>query len=83
MDGANRMNKRFQVPYSDPRWWWINSFSPICFDCVHFHGMVQRKPRCDAFPDGIPREIILSSEQKHDTPYPGDHGIQFEQYEDS
>ena len=83
MDGANRMNKRFQVPYSDPRWWWVNSFSPICFDCTHFHGMIERKPRCDAFPDGIRREIILSSEQKHDTPYPGDHGIQFEQYKDS
>jgi hypothetical protein len=32
---------------------------------------------CDAFPDGIPIEI-LKKEVVHTSPYSGDHGIQFE-----
>ncbi|MEE0264137.1 MAG: hypothetical protein UD936_00770 [Acutalibacteraceae bacterium] len=30
---------------------------------------------CDAFPDGIPRELMLRGE--HDTPFPGDNGIRY------
>jgi hypothetical protein len=32
---------------------------------------------CDAFPEGIPDEIILGGD-KHRRAFPGDHGIQFE-----
>lgn len=73
---------RFKEPYSEPRWWWPNDFSSACFSCTHFRGRVKGKPRCIAFPEGIPREIILSAKLIHDKPYPGDNGIQFEQYID-
>jgi len=33
--------------------------------------------RCAAFPDGIPRSILLSK-RDHRKPYKGDNGIQFE-----
>ena len=51
---------------------------PICMHCVH-----KEKPppeafmRCEAFPDGIP-DKIWQSEIEHTEPYPGDHGIEFE-----
>jgi len=32
---------------------------------------------CEAFPDGIPEEIAYG-DNLHLTPFPGDHGIQFE-----
>lgn len=76
------MKNRFIEPYSDPRWWWEGNFVPICFECAHFEGMVKSKPRCKAFPEGIPREIIGSRACRHDEPYSGDHGIQFKQYVD-
>lgn len=44
----------------------------ICNDCIHYH----KDATCDAFPGGIPKEIISKGE--HETPYPGDNGIQFE-----
>lgn len=43
--------------------------------------MIRRKVRCTAFPDGIPKELTLEG-TLHDTPFPGDNGIQFEQFED-
>lgn len=73
------MKKRFVKPYSDPRWWWEGKFTPVCFDCIHFEGMVEGKPRCKAFPEGIPRDL-MKQDAKHDEPYPGDHGVHFEQY---
>lgn len=32
---------------------------------------------CEAYPDGIPEEL-LTGEESHREPYPGDRGIQFE-----
>ncbi|MCX6082013.1 MAG: hypothetical protein NTW32_21000 [Chloroflexi bacterium] len=33
---------------------------------------------CAAFPEGIPKDLIYS-DKIHNAPYPGDHGITFEQ----
>ena len=74
------MPDRFKEPYSHPRWWWVNDYVPSCFNCAHFEGMIKGKPRCAAFPDGIPKDIILSKEPAHQTPYPGDHGLIFEEF---
>jgi hypothetical protein len=49
---------------------------PICSGCTHLRGDL-RDPRCDAFPGGIPNEILLSKAD-HRKPFPGDNGIQFE-----
>ena len=75
------MDTRFQAPYSNPRWWWGGDYVPVCFDCAHFQVRVHGKPRCDAFPDGIPKEMFKRG-ATHDSPIPGDHGIQFEPRED-
>lgn len=73
------MKKRFAKPYSDPRWWWEGDYIPVCFECTHFDGMIEGKPRCKAFPEGIPRDFMKKGAE-HNAPYPGDHGIQFKQY---
>ena len=73
------MKKRFEVPFSDPRWWWGGDYTPKCFECAHFQGMVDGKVRCTAFPDGIPKEVFRGS---HREPIEGDHGIQFTPYEE-
>ena len=44
-----------------------------CIHLVDGDGM-----RCDAYPQGIPDEI-LESEVDHRLPYAGDGGVQFEQ----
>jgi hypothetical protein len=53
--------------------------TPACLDCKHYHrsdsGPVAFA--CDAFPDGIPDEILLHR-NPHTAPFPGDHGLQFE-----
>ena len=46
-----------------------------CLDCKNF--INDKKFTCNAFPDGIPDEII-TGEVSHTKPYKGDHGIQFE-----
>ena len=48
----------------------------MCNDCIHNHWDFT----CDAFPDGIPRDIIYRGE--HDTPFEGDGGIRFEPKKD-
>ena len=48
-----------------------------CGDCKHFHRDKPEQYRCDAFPQGIPDEILLS-EHDHKEPFKGDHGIRFE-----
>ena len=51
-------------------------------ECVHFQGVSEgdeseQRCICTAFPDGIPDEIAYGA-NLHLTPFPGDHGIQFE-----
>ncbi len=48
--------------------------SDTCWDCVHS----RVGKTCLAFPDGIPDEL-WGAYQGHREPYPGDHGIQYEQ----
>lgn len=45
----------------------------ICHTCVHKRDVYT----CDAFPDGIPVEI-LTGDAIHNRPYPGDRGIRYE-----
>lgn len=52
-------------------------FSEVCCRCQHFAGD-SLQHTCDAFPDGIPREI-WEGRHLHNRPYPGDTGIGFEQ----
>jgi len=48
---------------------------PMCVYCKHKY---ENDIRCEAFPDGIPKEIFFTSEIDHREPYEGDNGIQFE-----
>jgi hypothetical protein len=52
-----------------------------CYRCAHWHGEQKHPESCDAFPRGIPKEILYC-EVKHDKPYPDeknpvDKGIRF------
>ena len=50
-----------------------------CDACIHLNRESSYNPmRCDAFPDGIPMPI-QANKHDHSKPYPGDHGIRFEQ----
>jgi hypothetical protein len=48
----------------------------VCFKCAH----LDRYPKCEAFPDGIPQEV-RDGLNDHKKPIEGDHGIQFEPLE--
>ena len=62
--------------YSDP-----GAVGVMCNDCKHNHkALNQGALTCDAFPNGIPRELMLRGE--HNTSYPGDHGIRYEPKEE-
>ncbi len=62
--------------FSDPRWHEDPGFVDVlCNSCKHYQGDC----KCDAYPDGIPRPLLL--DVKHDHDYPGDHGIHFESKE--
>jgi len=54
-------------------------YSPSCFFCKHLIGEADRckTGHCKAFKD-IPVEI-WNGDNDHKKPYPGDHGIQFEE----
>lgn len=51
---------------------------PICLKCKHYHRDKVNELTCEAYPDGIPDEI-LQSVVDHTESYEGDHGIQFEE----
>ena len=51
---------------------------PACLMCRH----LAADWTCSAFPDGIPGPI-LSGENDHREPFPGDNGIRFEPLEDA
>lgn len=51
-------------------------YSPICYSCRHFDDFYTGF-RCKAYPDGIPREIVLG-DVDHKRPYFNDNGIQYE-----
>jgi len=52
-----------------------------CFFCKHYDhsrfSLSSTRHFCRAFPQAIPLEIA-TGQVEHTTPYPGDHGIQFE-----
>jgi len=57
-----------------------------CSGCKHALNAARRPtgeiyPRCAAFLDGIPDEILWN-EVRHIEPYPGDHGIRYEPIEE-
>jgi len=61
-------------PYSDSRWWDDPKPCDVsCNSCAHYFGFA----KCKAFPNEIPRELLLSVEVRHDKPYPGDGGYLF------
>ncbi len=48
-----------------------------CTACTHLHREEPQPDQCDAFPKGIPDEILLNRVM-HDHGYPGDGGIHLE-----
>ena len=53
------------------------SEAPNCIECKHFHSKNLAGITCDAFPNGIPSDIV-DNVIEHTKPYKGDNGIQFE-----
>lgn len=43
---------------------------PQCYECKHGYGTYFTVPKCDAFPEGIPKEIIYDADD-HSNPLPG------------
>lgn len=60
----------------------VSGSAPVCLRCKHFLQGEQEDPDrglyCVAFPGGIPDPIVFS-DHDHSTPFPGDHGVQFEE----
>lgn len=70
------------MAYEDIRWRDNpNGIVLMCSYCKHRTDTTEDGIiTCCAFPNGIPRELLLRRE--HETPYPGDNGIRFEPRED-
>ena len=49
--------------------------APLCEDCLRFD-MQGDGYSCEAFPDGIPEEIVMG-EHDHHEPFEGDGGLKF------
>ena len=75
------MDNRFKEPHSHPRWWWEGSYIPACFHCKHFQGVIKGKVCCKAFENGIPNDLLKEG-AFHNSPFQGDHGIQFEPFQE-
>jgi len=51
--------------------------APICVGCARYRGVGAKIGfHCQAFPSGIPVDILASAKDHHD-PYPGDRGLRF------
>jgi len=59
--------------YIDESLDFISSNMGICNNCKH---KTVSKSTCEAFPKGIPKEILTGKIDHHE-PYEGDNGIQF------
>lgn len=67
IDSEDKLLDDLDVMFDNEDFW--------CEKCVHFHdGDIDS---CDAFPRGIPQELI-DGMVRHTKPYKGDHGIMFE-----
>lgn len=54
------------------------ALSAQCDSCANFEGPYRAGYHCQAFPGGIPKDI-LEGRFDHEMPYPGDHGVRFEE----
>ena len=64
----------------------MTNYRTMCLECVHLLDDDEENPdaapACEAFPGGIPDEIIRQGFD-HRLEFPGDNGIRFEPSEDA
>ena len=76
MEQGKKLADKIGVPidklrfYTDP-----GAVSVMCNQCEHRQKYKGHGIGCDAYPNGIPSELIRRKE--HDTPFEGDNGIRF------
>lgn len=55
---------------------------PICYNCSRKRPAAEKRPfSCDAFPNGIPKEII-HNQADHRNEFPGDNGLRYDAISD-
>ena len=54
----------------------MTTIATLCVWCTRFHRHRRDITACEAFPEGIPRTILLM-DHDHRRPFPGDHGLLF------